>query len=64
MCLQTHLPSGHDCVLVPSTLMSASTDVISIGHDCVKHELTKRIGVDASYTRFRHTICELRWACI
>ena len=32
-------------------LLSDNTDAISIARDPVKHELTKHIGVDASYTR-------------
>ena len=35
----------------PTPLLSDSTGVISIARDPVKHELTKHIGVDASYTR-------------
>ena len=35
----------------PTTLLSDSTGAISIARDPVKHELTKHIGVDASYVR-------------
>ena len=35
----------------PTPLLSDSTGAISIARDPVKHELTKHIGVDASYTR-------------
>ena len=35
----------------PTPLSSDSTGAISIARDPVKHELTKHIGVDASYTR-------------
>ena len=38
-------------VMGPTTLLSDSTGAISIARDPVKHELTKHIGVDASYTR-------------
>jgi len=38
-------------VSVPTPLLSDSTGAISIARDPVKHELTKHIGVDASYTR-------------
>ena len=40
------------CVSVsrPTPLLSDSTCAISIACDPVKHELTKHIGVDASYT--------------
>ena len=38
-------------VSVPTPLLSDSTGAISIAHDPVKHDLTKHIGVDASYTR-------------
>jgi hypothetical protein len=33
----------------PTSLLSDSTDAISIAHDPVKHELTKHIGVNASF---------------
>jgi hypothetical protein len=33
----------------PTPLLSDSTCAISIAHDLVKHELTKHIGVDASF---------------
>ena len=35
----------------PTPLSSDSTGVISISHDPAKHELTKHIGIDASYMR-------------
>jgi len=35
----------------PTPLLSDSTCAISIARDPVKHDLTKHIGVDASYTR-------------
>ena len=35
----------------PTPLLSDSTGALSIARDPVKHELTKHIGVDASYTR-------------
>ena len=35
----------------PTTLLSDSTGTISIARDPVKHELTKHIGVDASFVR-------------
>ena len=35
----------------PTPLSSDSTGVLSIARDPVKHELTKHIGVDASYMR-------------
>ena len=35
----------------PTPLLSDNTGAISIARDPVKHELTKHIGVDASYTR-------------
>lgn len=35
----------------PTPLLSDSTGAISIARDPVKHELTKHIGVDASYMR-------------
>jgi len=38
-------------VSVPTPLLSDSTGAISIARDPVKHDLTKHIGVDASYTR-------------
>ena len=38
-------------VIGPTTVLSDSTGAISIARDPVKHELTKHIGVDASYTR-------------
>jgi hypothetical protein len=34
----------------PTPLLSDRIGAISIAHDPVKHELTKHIGVDASYT--------------
>ena len=37
------------CVTTPTMLLY--TCVISIAHDPVKHELTKHIGVDASFVR-------------
>ena len=37
------------CVTTPTMLLC--TCVISIAHDPVKHELTKHIGVDASFVR-------------
>lgn len=37
-------------VMGPTTLLSDSTCVISIAQDPAKHELSKHIGVDASYT--------------
>jgi hypothetical protein len=40
-------------VTTPTPLLSDSTGAISIARDPVKHELTKRIGVDAFYTRAR-----------
>jgi len=36
-------------VSTPTPLSSNSTGAISIARDLVKHELTKHIGVDASY---------------
>jgi hypothetical protein len=36
-------------VTTPTTLLSDSTGAISIAHDPMKHELTKHIGVDASF---------------
>jgi hypothetical protein len=36
---------------IPTTLMSDSPGVISIARNPVKHELTKHIGVDASFVR-------------
>ena len=38
-------------VTTPTTLLSDSTGAISITRDPVKHELTKHIGVDASFVR-------------
>ena len=38
-------------VSAPTPLLSDSTGAISIARDPVKHELTKHIGVDASYMR-------------
>jgi hypothetical protein len=38
-------------VTTPTSLLSDSTDAISIARDLVKHELTKHIGVDASFIR-------------
>ena len=38
-------------VTTPTPLLCDSTGAISIARDPVKHELTKHIGVDASYTR-------------
>ena len=38
-------------VTTPTTLLSDSTGDISIARDPVKHELTKHIGVDASFVR-------------
>jgi len=38
-------------VSTPTPLSSDSTGAISIARDPVKHELTKHIGVDASYMR-------------
>lgn len=38
-------------VMGPTTFLFDSTSAISIARDLVKHELTKHIGVDASYTR-------------
>jgi hypothetical protein len=38
-------------VTIPTTLLSDSTGAISIAHDPMKHELTKHIGVDASFVR-------------
>ena len=35
----------------PTTILSDSTCAISIARDPVKHELTKHIGVDASFVR-------------
>ena len=35
----------------PTPLSTDSTSAISIARDLVKHELTKHIGVDASYMR-------------
>nr|CCI55368.1 PH01B035L11.13 [Phyllostachys edulis] len=40
-------------VMGPTTLLSDSTGAISIARDLVKHELTKHIGVDTSYTRLQ-----------
>lgn len=37
--------------LLPTPLLSDSTGAISIARDPVKHELTKHIGVDASFMR-------------
>ena len=44
-------------VTTPTTLLSDSTGAISIARDPVKHELTKHIGVDASFVR---TMCRIR----
>ena len=38
-------------VAAPTPLLSDSTGALSIARDPVKHELTKHIGVDASYMR-------------
>ena len=38
-------------VTTPTPLLSDSTGAISIARDPVKHELTKHIGVDASFMR-------------
>lgn len=38
-------------VTSPTSLLSDNTSAISIARDPIKHELTKHIGVDASYTR-------------
>ena len=38
-------------ILVPTPLLSNSTGAINIARDPVKDELTKHIGVDASYMR-------------
>jgi hypothetical protein len=38
-------------VTTPTSLLSDSTGAISIARDAVKHELTKHIGVDASFVR-------------
>ena len=38
-------------VTTPTILLSDITGAISIARDPVKHELTKHIGVDASYVR-------------
>jgi hypothetical protein len=38
-------------VVTPTTLLSDSTGAISIARDPVKYELTKHIGVDASFVR-------------
>jgi len=38
-------------VYVPTPLFADSIGATSIARDPVKHELTKHIGVDASYTR-------------
>ena len=38
-------------VTTPTLLLSDSTGAISITRDPVKHELTKHIGVDASFVR-------------
>ncbi|CAM8876557.1 unnamed protein product [Rhodiola kirilowii] len=38
-------------VSTPTPLLSDSTGAISIARNPVKHELTKHIGVDASYVR-------------
>jgi hypothetical protein len=37
-------------VSMPTSLLSDSTEAISITRDPVKHELTKHIGVDAHFT--------------
>jgi hypothetical protein len=39
------------CADAPTPLFSDSTGAISIARDPVKHELTKHIGVDASFVR-------------
>jgi hypothetical protein len=44
-------------VTTPSSLLSDSIGFISIALDLVKHELTKHIGVDASFVR---TVCAFR----
>jgi hypothetical protein len=36
-------------VTTPTSLLSDSTGAISIAQDLVKHELTKHIGIDASF---------------
>jgi hypothetical protein len=38
-------------VSMPTPLLSDSTRAISIAHDSVKHQLTKRVGVDTHFTR-------------
>ena len=38
-------------VYVPTAILSDSTGAINTTRDPVRHELTKHIGVDASYTR-------------
>jgi hypothetical protein len=38
-------------VISPTSLLSDNTSAISIARDRIKHELTKHIGVDVSYTR-------------
>jgi hypothetical protein len=40
-------------VTTPTPLSTDNTSAISIARDPVKHELTKHIGVDASYLRSR-----------
>ena len=48
----------------PTSLLSDSTGAISIARDPVKHELTKHIGVDASFVRAAvhscSSLCALR----
>jgi hypothetical protein len=36
-------------VSMPTPLLSDSTGAISIAHDPIKYELTKRVGVDAHF---------------
>ena len=38
-------------VYVPTPILSDSTGAINIARDPVRHELTKHIGVDVSYTQ-------------
>jgi hypothetical protein len=38
---------------VPTPLLCDNTGAIQIANDPVKHELTKHIGVDASFTRYQ-----------
>ena len=42
---------GIEC-LTPTTLSCDNTSAIQIADDPSKHELTKHIGVDASFTRY------------